>query len=146
MTMPVESVNKPPGPPPDKLDRFRAEMPRIPGLHNARPDASKSANDANVTRLVQIGGLAAALLLVGVVFLWWIKRSSHGALESPTSETAAEAYTPPPTAAATEAPASDGPVVAATAEELAKPWSAKPFTFVRPLTHERLDAIVIRLP
>jgi hypothetical protein len=121
--MPVESANKPPSPPPDKLERFRAEMPQIPGVHNARPGISMDESDAKKRRLLQLGGLAAAVLLIGIVFLWWIKRPSHGATGS-QEETATEA----------------------TAEELAKPWSAKQFTFVKPFTHEKLDAMVIRLP
>ena len=36
--------------------------------------------------------------------------------------------------------------MAATAEELSKPWASKTFNFVKPLTHENLNAIVIRLP
>jgi hypothetical protein len=144
--MPVESANKPPSPPPDKLERFRAEMPQIPGVNNARPGVSRDANDDNKRRLVQFGGLAAAVLLTGIVFLWWIKRASHGATRSSVAETAIEASAPPPAAAASEAAVTDGPVLAATVEELGKPWSAKQFTFVKPFTQEKLDAMVIRLP
>jgi hypothetical protein len=142
--MPVESANKPPSPPPDKLERFRAEMPQIPGVNNARLGVSTDANDANKRRLLQIGGLAAAVLLIGMVFLWLIKRASHGASESPVSEPPIEASAPP--AVASEATVTDGAIQAATVEELAKPWSAKQFTFVKPFTHEKLDAMVIRLP
>ena len=142
--MPVDSANKPPATSPEKLDRFRTDMPQIPGVHSARPSASIKADGANSRRLMQIGGLAAAFLLLGMVFLWWIKRSSHGAAETLASETAAETYAPS-IAAANEA-ATDGPIVAATAAELARPWSAKQFTFVKPLTQEKLAAMVIRLP
>jgi hypothetical protein len=143
--MPVESANKPPSPPPDKLERFRAEMPQIPGVHNARPGISMDESDAKKRRLLQLGGLAAAVLLIGIVFLWWIKRPSHGATGS-QEETATEASASPLAAAGSEAAVADGPIAAATAEELAKPWSAKQFTFVKPFTHEKLDAMVIRLP
>jgi len=144
--MPVESANKPPSPPPEKLERFRAEMPQIPGVNHAPPSISTDANDSNKKRLAQIGGLAAVLLVVGIVFLWWIRRASPGATGSPVSETATEASTPPPIAAASETAVTEGPVQAATVEELAKPWSAKQFTFVKPFTQEKLDAMVIRLP
>jgi hypothetical protein len=143
--MPVESANKPPSPPPDKLERFRAEMPQIPGVHNARPGISMDESDAKKRRLLQLAGLAAAVLLIGIVFLWWIKRPSHGATGS-QEETATEASASPLAAAGSEADVADGPIAAATAEELAKPWSAKQFTFVKPFTHEKLDAMVIRLP
>src|SRR5260370_40796653 len=144
--MPVESANKPPSPPPDKLERFRAEMPQIPGVHNARPGVSMDASDAKKRRLLQLGGLAAAVLLIGIVFLWWIKRPSHGATGSQPSVTAAEESAPSSAAAISDPVVPDGPIQAATAEELAKPWSAKQFTFVKPFTHEKLDAMVILLP
>jgi hypothetical protein len=144
--MPVESAKKPPSSPPDKPERFRAEMPQIPGVHNARPGVSKDPSDANKRRLLQLGGLAAAVLLIGIVFLWRTNRPSHGATGPEVSDTATEASAPPPAAAFSDAVVPDGPIAAATAEELAKPWSAKQFTFVKPFTHEKLDAMVIRLP
>jgi hypothetical protein len=144
--MPVESTNKPASAPPEKDDRYRAEMPHIPGVGHSRPGDATSAANRNATRLVQIGGLAAAVLLIGGVFLWRVKGAPRGAAESPSPETAAAFSVPPPAAPASEAPETDGPTVAATAEELAKPWSAKQFTFVKPLTHEKVDAMVIRLP
>ena len=147
MAMPVQPANKPPSPPPDKTDRFRAEMPQIPGVNNARPGASTNTNQGDAARRVmQIGGLAAAVLLIGIVFLWWIKRTSHGASESPLSETATEVPAPSSGVAAAEGSAPDGPAVAATAEELAQTWSSKQFTFVKPFTHENVDAMVVRLP
>jgi hypothetical protein len=140
--MPVESAKKPPSLPPDNLERFHAKMPQIPGVNNARPDGSTDGNDVNKRRLLQLGGLAAAVLLIGMVFLWWIKRGSPGATPSWESETATDASTPPPT----EPAVTEGPVAAATVEEVAKPWSAKQFTFVKPFTKEKLNAMVIRLP
>jgi len=144
--MPVESTNKPQSAPPGDLDRFRTDMPQIPGVNNARPIASASATNADAKRLVQIGGLAAAVLLMGIAILWWMKRASHGAPESPTSDPAAEVTAPPFMAQAPEGPDTEGPTIAATAEELAEPWSSKQFTFVRPFSHEHLNAMVIRLP
>jgi hypothetical protein len=144
MTIPVEPPIKSPNAPPDKLERFRPEMPHIPGVSKASP----GANDANPGRLLQIGGMAAAALLAGIAILWWVKSAANRAPESASSEAATEASVPapPPTAPSPTAPATEGPTVAATAEELAKPWSAKKFTYVKPLTHENLNAIVIRLP
>ncbi len=144
--MPVETTNKPANAPPEKNDRFRAEMPHIPGVGHSRPGAGTGAAKGNTTHLVQIGGLAAAVLLIGGVFLWRVKGAPRGAAESPSPETAAAVSVPPPAAPASEASETDGTTVAATAEELAKPWSAKQFIFVRPLTQEKVDAMVIRLP
>jgi hypothetical protein len=36
--------------------------------------------------------------------------------------------------------------LAATVDELSKPWAAKKFTFVKPLLQEKINAMVIRLP
>jgi hypothetical protein len=148
MTMPTETPNKPPSNapanPPDKPNQFRAEMPQIPGVNTVRPGAS---NGPNATRLVQIGGLAAAALLIAVGILWWVKSASHQRPESASPESAAlESSVPPPAEAAVTAPVAEGPTTAATTEELAQPWSAKKFIFVKPLTHENLHAMVIRLP
>jgi hypothetical protein len=147
--MPVEPTVKSPSKPPDNLDRFHPEMPNIPGVNNARPDVSTSASNANPKRLVQIGGLAVAVLLIGVAILWLIESARHRALESPSTETSAmdpSMPAPPPTAPFSATLATDGPTVVATAEELAKTWSAKKFTFTKPFTRENVDAMVIRLP
>jgi hypothetical protein len=147
MTMPTETPSKPPGNPPsnppDKPDRLRAEMPNIPGVGGARPGASAGANPA---RLAQIGGLAAAVLLIAVGILWWVRSSAHKAPEPASPESATAEPSVPAPAPTPEAPVGGGPSIAATTEELASPWSAKKFNFVRPLTHENLNAIVIRLP
>src|SRR6266446_3349643 len=124
MTIPVESANKSASPPPGKNDRFRAEMPQIPGVGNSRPGASASAANVNATRLLQIGGLAAVVLLIGGVFLWRVKNAPRGAAESPSPEAAAALSVPPPAAPVSEAPETDERKWAAAAEELAKPWSA----------------------
>jgi hypothetical protein len=36
--------------------------------------------------------------------------------------------------------------VAATIEELSKPWAARKFTFIKPVTQESIPAMVVRLP
>jgi hypothetical protein len=144
--MPVESANKPPSPPPDTLERFRAEMPQIPGVNPARGGASTAARDANKRRLVQLGGLAAVVFLLSSLFLWWIKRPSHVVTGSSEPDTAVEESAAPPLPTPGDAAVSDGPILAGTAQELANPWSAKQFTFVKPFTQEKLEAMVIRLP
>jgi hypothetical protein len=143
MTMPIETPSKPPSNPPDKPDRFRAEMPHIPGVSDARPGASAGANPA---RLAQIGGLAAAVLLIAVGILWWVRSPAHKPPEPDAPDSAAVEPSVPAPAPSPGVPAGEAPNVAATTEELASPWSAKKFNFVKPLTHENLNAMVIRLP
>jgi hypothetical protein len=147
MTMPVQPPIKSPSKPPDNVERFRAEMPQIPGVGSARPSVSTSADDAIANRRLQIGGLSAAVLVAGIAILWWAKSATYGGSKPASSETAESSLpAPPPVDAGPTITIPEGPTMAATAEELAKPWSMKKFTFVRPLTHENLDAMVIRLP
>ena len=147
MDMPVEPPIEAPKKPPDNLDRFRPTMPQIPGVNDARQSASTITHDANAKRRLQIGGSAAALLVVGIAILWWVKIASHGMQEPASSQTTeSSGRAPAPVDAATNGPDSRGPTVAATAKDVAKPWSAKKFTFVKPLSRENLDAMVIRLP
>ena len=126
-----------------KFDAFHPEMPQIPGLNQtpgkaAWPDMSRSA---------RIGGIVAAVLVIGFALLWGIKVALRPATDSSTrDETIAESSTPAPAFPAPSAPGSEGLTVAATVEELSKPWSAKKFTFVKPFTGGSVDAIVIRLP
>jgi hypothetical protein len=147
MTMPVQPPIKSPSKPPDNVERFRAEMPQIPGVGSTRPSASASADDAIANRRLQVGGLSAAVLVAGIAILWWAKSATYGGSKPASSETAESSPpAPPPVDAGPTITIPEGPTLAATTEELAKPWSMKKFTFVRPLTHENLDAMVIRLP
>jgi hypothetical protein len=149
MTMPVEPTNKSPSKPPDKLDEFHPEMPQIPGVRNARPSAATTASNANKRRLVQIGGLAAAVLLIGVTILWWVESARHRAPESSPTETPATESSvpaPSPTESSPSTLTTEGSTIAATAEDLVKPWSAKKFTFRKSFTRENVNAMVIRLP
>jgi hypothetical protein len=140
---------KPPGTisnkPDTKLNRFQPDMPQIPGV----PTARGARPGLGSRKLAKTGGIVAATLLIGIAFLWWMRGISKRANQSPSPETAvAESSLPtaslsaPPSAA----PAGADATVAATAEELSKPWAAKPFTFVNPATHENVEAMVIRLP
>jgi hypothetical protein len=146
--MPAETPSKPPSAAPanlpDKPKPLRVETPEIPGVSTIRQG---TANGLNATRLIQIGGLAAAVLLIAVGILWWVKSASHRGPGSTSSEPAAlGSPASEPGASAPAGPTAEGSTVAATTEELANPWSAKKFIYVRPLTHEGVDAMVIRLP
>jgi len=123
-------------------DRFKAEMPHIPGVSDARPQDSAVQKPASSKRF-----LIGALLIVtcSVVVVAGLRMSRSGAsslpaadaLPLPESSTAAATSEPP-------LPSAPGPI--ATTEELAKPWTSKKFNYVRPDTHETVSAMVIRLP
>ena len=150
--MPADFHTKPPTTPPAKaadqtFDRFHPEMPKIPGVTGLRPPSPARSNEGNVQRIVMIVGAAVAVIAIAAAIFWWVKSRPRKAVNSAPTEIALpetpESQTP---ALAAAPPAHAGSAVAATVEELSKPWTAKKFIFEKPLTGETLDAMVIRLP
>ena len=130
----------------NKFDRFHPEMPTIPGVGPGSRQAARGLSGIDTQKLLQIGAAVAAVLFIGVVIFWWTRGKASGKADpNADSEVAEQAIpTPPPTN--TIAPAHDGPSVAASVDELSKPWAAKKFIFVNPLTLEHINSMVIRLP
>jgi hypothetical protein len=149
--MPVKLPTKTPEAPPDKtgenkFDPFRPEMPQIPGVSQGSRYAKRGFGGLDTQRLLQIGGIVAAILLIGAVVFWWVKSKSRGVANPASGAEVADQEGPTPPLPNAIAPAHDGPTVAATVDELSKSWAAKKFTFVKPVTLEKIDAMVIRLP
>jgi len=156
--MPTDTTPKYPTTPTDgsakkepekKLDLFHPEMPSIPGVSNVpvRPSVQSPAGalSEKTKRLALLGGIFVASVLVVIGFLGWIKHTLRAPVQPASAESStAEPSVLPPLPSGT--PVHEGPTIAATVEELSKSWAAKKFTFVRPLTQENVDAIVIRLP
>jgi len=142
--MPDEPPNKPPNRDAGAFDRFRPDMPKIPGVHQAPLPTAAGASVGQPARII---GIVAGGVVLALVVAWWIKSTqrstSHADVPDP-AETSAPEAPPPPVLSLPSAP--EGPTVAASVEELAKPWAAKKFTFVHPITHQSVDAMVIRLP
>lgn len=141
---------KSPDAPPDKsaknkFDRFHPEMPKIPGVSQGSRQSVRNSSGIPTQRLMQIGGIAAAIMLLGAVMFWRVTRQPRGSAYSSNSKIAEQAA-PASSLPNPVAIAHVGPSVAATLDELSKPWAAKKFTFVNPLTQENIDAMVIRLP
>lgn len=118
--------------------RFSAEMPNIPGVTGA------AATKAQPTNWGRAAIAVLALLVLGSIGAWLMTRSTH-------TETAAAAPVLQPSPAVDELPAL--PVTRAstgneigTIDQLAAPWSAKKFTYTRPLNGQQTPAIAIRLP
>jgi hypothetical protein len=129
----------------NKFDRFRPDMPKIPGVSQEPRQAAHGAAGMPSQRMTQIGGVAAAVLVAAIIF-WGLKSKRHATANSSADsdiaeQVASDSAPPNPIAAAHE-----GPTVAATVDELSKPWAAKKFIFVNRLTQENIDAMVIRLP
>ncbi len=101
----------------------------------ARPDTQ---------RLPQIAGIAIAVVVsVAIGVLWFRSRSRVTTNPSPDTQVVEQPAAPLPKPIT---PIHEGPSVAATVEELSKPWAARKFDFVKPITQENVHAMVIRLP
>ncbi len=153
MTMPAGTPTKPPvspsaNPPEKSTIRFRPEMPKIPGVENARPQTDPEQAGQNRKMLTLILG-AAGILAVMVALYVWTNRSARRALGLKASEGAQEvtettdSKSAPPQAGVSGAA---NPAEIATVDEVAEPWAAKKFNFVKPFTDEKVPAILIRLP
>lgn len=154
--MPAETPTKPTAALADKpaekpssenpFDRFHPEMPKIPGVAGARmPSPAKPAAEYS-QKFLQILGIAAVAVVAIIGIVWWMKSASRKAADVPATEPAASDAPVPQLPSFAVPAANAGPSIAGTSEELGKPWSAKKFTFVKPVTGESVPAMVIRLP
>jgi hypothetical protein len=123
-----------------RSERFRAEMPQIPGVIST--GARRQPFTANpAVRLV--AGLLALLVLL---FLGSrLFHSKHIEATAPPPPAQIEVPTPAadPTPAIPRATASNPEI--ATVTEMAKPWSSKEFIFVDHFTNDMTPALLIRL-
>lgn len=122
-------------------------MPQIPGVGQGPPQAKRGSAGTNMQPLLQIGGIAMVIAMLGGIIFWWAVSKSHNTAKTASPATdSADQSAPPPTLPDSTAPAQDGPTVAAAVDELSKPWSAKKFTYTDSLTHEKTPAMVVRIP
>jgi len=124
-----------------QANRFKADMPEIPGVAVAGADRPGIAANPTVR-------LVAGLVVVLVVCLLgsrWLLRPKHveepPAAPAPQIEVAAPAIDP--TASMPRATAAAPEI--ATVAEMAKPWTSKNFFFVNRLTGDSVPAVLIRL-
>jgi hypothetical protein len=127
----------------EQPNRFKAEMPRIPGVNDQLH--SRSSLFSKPPLKLILPAVAIVLVLGGVT--WRLHTSAGRKLRA----SAAARESSPYVAAAADLPAVPAPVPSApgpvaTTEELAQQWSAKKFNFVRPDTHATVPAMVVRLP
>jgi hypothetical protein len=121
--------------------RFSADMPNIPGVTGAAHREEQERTGTNWTRAAIA---VAALLILGSAGAWMMTRTTH-------TEPAAVVPVLQPSPAVDELPARSVTHAATsseigTTEQLANPWSAKKFTYTRPLNGQQIPAIAIRLP
>jgi hypothetical protein len=122
-------------------DRFKPDMPQIPGV--AKPGAGRSSGSNPAIRLV--AGLLAVLVLVFLVARWVLrpKHAEPPAVEAPAQM---EVPAPPPDPASLLPHATEAEPGIATLAELGKPWSSKDFFIRNRLTAEYIPAVIVRLP
>jgi hypothetical protein len=120
-------------------DRFKAEMPEIPGVTG--PTSIKRSSSSGPWLVM--GGLVAVL---AAVFVGGKLLSKPRHVETPpASSPQIEVPTPVPDLTASVPVATEQDPVIATVSEL-KPWGAKEFTFRNHLTGENVAALIVRLP
>jgi hypothetical protein len=122
-------------------DRFKPEMPRIPGVSAGAPNraASKKPN------LAVLGALAAALLVAAAAAHFAI-RPRHADAPAAAETPQLQVPTPAPDPTASYPRATEAEPTVATVDEMTSPWSHKDFFFQDRLTGENLPALLLRLP
>jgi hypothetical protein len=122
-------------------DRFKAEMPQIPGVSSAA--ARRPSGNATALRLV--GGVLAVLIVL-LLGARWVMRPRH--VDPPVAEAPPqlEVPSPAPDPNALLPHATDANPEIASIAEMAKPWSSKNFFFRNRFTGENVPAIIVRLP
>ena len=120
-------------------DRFKTEMPQIPGVSGSGSRAS-----ANPGVKLVIGLLA--VLLVVFVGARWALRSKHVEPRIAEQQPQIEVPAPAPDPSTLLPHATDTEPGIADITEMAKPWSSKEFYFRNRLTGENIPAQLVRLP
>src|SRR5208282_680316 len=122
-------------------DRYKPEMPQIPGVSETGSSRSLLNNPA-----VRMVGVLLAVLLVVFFGARWILRPKH--IEAPAAEPPPQievpSPAPDPNAALPHATEQDPGI--ASLSEMAEPWSSKQFFMRNGLTGENVPALLIRLP
>jgi len=125
-----------PNQPPD--DRFKADMPQIPGVAGQAPEEHLGFKPL---RLV---GFLAALILCLLAVRWILRpKAADMPVAAPTAQINVPAPAPDPNASLPNATEAQPGV--AEVREMAKPWSSKEFLFRNRLTGENVPALLLRL-
>ena len=131
-------------PQPAANDRFKAEMPKIPGVGGG---AGRGSGPGAGPWLV-VGGLAAVLIAVFIGGKVLSKSRRVESLAGAVAQSAAQIDVPP-TSTVPDLPvpvATESDPVVAQVGELAKPWDSRQFSFRDRATGGNVPALLIRLP
>ena len=122
-------------------DRFKADMPAIPGVSGS--GGRRSPGSTMAVRLVV--GLFAFLLVL-VVGTRLVMRSKHVEPPPPQPTPQIEVPSPAPDASTLVPNSTEANPGVATVSEMAKPWASKEFFFRNRLSGENIPALLIHLP
>jgi hypothetical protein len=120
-------------------DRFKTEMPEIPGVSGA---GTRSA--ANPALKLVVGLLV--LFLIVFVGARWALHPKNLASKPAEKQPQIDVPSPAPDPSTLVPHATEAEPGIATVTEMAKPWSSKEFYFPNRLTGESVEALLIRLP
>jgi len=126
-------------PDPSPSDRFKPEMPKIPGV--STDDARPAAPDSSLKLIVGV------IVILIAVFLGarWALRPRHA--DTKTAELPQiDVPSPAPDPSALAPHATDDAPSIARVEEMAKAWSSKEFFVRNGLSGENVPGILVRLP
>jgi hypothetical protein len=123
-------------------DRFKPEMPHIPGVSAGGAPFRVASKKPNLAVL----GALAAVLLVGAVAAHFAIRPRHADSPAVVDTPQLQVPTPAPDPTANFPRATEADPTVATVDEMAEPWSHKDFFFQDRVTGENLPALLLRLP
>lgn len=121
-------------------DRFKSEMPQIPGVE--RPGALTAGTNPAVKLVIGL----LALLLVVFVGARWALRPRHIAPKLAEEQPQIDVPSPAPDPSTLLPHATETNPGIADVAEMAEPWTSKDFYIKNVLTGENVPAILIRLP
>jgi hypothetical protein len=121
-------------------ERFKSEMPQIPGMAGSVPSSNSKTNK---TALVVAGLLAATVILI-LGGRWALRPKQSETIATPPPQIEVPAPAPDPNAALPHASQEEPGI--ATVGEMAQPWSTKEFFFKNRLTGQNVPALLVRLP
>jgi hypothetical protein len=122
-------------------DRFKSEMPQIPGVSGPSSRSGAASNPAVKLVLVLLAVLLVVFLGARLAF-----RAKHVAPQSVDQQPQIDVPAPAPDPNSLLPHATDAEPGIADATEMAKPWSSKEFFIRNRLSGENIPALLVRLP
>lgn len=127
---------------PSPVDRFKPDMPAIPGVS---PEHRPQSSAKNTAPYLVVGALVVLVVLLFFAGRWFFHPKT---VNAPTADATPQIDVPPPA----PDPSASFPHVTDSSPEitsvsaLAKPWSSQQFFFKNSVTGANIPAMIIRLP